>query len=316
LRGRRPRRDRLAGQTVDTEPAQCHAPEPGLQIPREETSDPDFSLESSFFPLTTNSSCQSDHVREVVSASSARTSGKSIAPFSRQLPAGTINTADDSRLVKTFGQKAVQGYNAQAAVSERQILVAAEVTVESPDFGHLEPMVDATERELERAGAESPKVVIADADYWHKRQMESVVCRGIQVLIPPDSGLRTSARPGWDGGLYAFMRRVRNRPRQGALPKAPRDGRAGVRTDEVQPTLRPLLTTRKIGRPLGVAAVRGEPQAAQAPEPPDSRRRELNPATRRPSFRSERSPRRTAHPTQPPFPDSLRRTQRSESAGA
>jgi hypothetical protein len=28
------------------------------------------------------------------------------------------------------------------------------------------------------------------------------------VLIPPDSGLRKSARPGWDGGLYAFMRRV------------------------------------------------------------------------------------------------------------
>src|ERR687892_339490 len=39
-------------------------------------------------------------------------------------------------------------------------------------------------------------------------QMENVVGRGIQVLIPPDSGLRTSARPGWDGGLYAFMRRV------------------------------------------------------------------------------------------------------------
>jgi hypothetical protein len=126
-----------------------------------------------------------------------------------QLAAGTINTTDpDSRLVKTVGQRAIQGYNAQAAVNEHQILVAAEVTVESPDFGHLEPMVDATQRELARAGAESPGVVIADAGYWHKRQIESVVCRGIQVLIPPDSGLRTSARPGWDGGLYAFMRRV------------------------------------------------------------------------------------------------------------
>jgi hypothetical protein len=126
-----------------------------------------------------------------------------------RLPAGTINTTDpDSRLVKTVGQKAIQGYNAQAAVNEHQILVACEVTVDSPDFGHLEPMVDATERELERAGAESPGVVIADAGYWHKRQMENVVSRGIQVLIPPDSGLRTSARPGWDGGLYAFMRRV------------------------------------------------------------------------------------------------------------
>ena len=29
-----------------------------------------------------------------------------------------------------------------------------------------------------------------------------------QVLIPPDAGKRKGARPGWDGGLYAFMRRV------------------------------------------------------------------------------------------------------------
>jgi len=28
------------------------------------------------------------------------------------------------------------------------------------------------------------------------------------VLIPPDSGLRAGARPGWEGGYYAFMRRV------------------------------------------------------------------------------------------------------------
>jgi transposase len=125
------------------------------------------------------------------------------------LPAGTINTTDpDSRLVKTVGQKAIQGYNAQAAVNEHQIVVAAEVTLESPDFGHLEPMVESTERELAAVGAESPGLVVADAGYWHTRQMETVVGRGIQVLIPPDSGLRTSARPGWEGGLYTFMRRV------------------------------------------------------------------------------------------------------------
>jgi hypothetical protein len=46
-------------------------------------------------------------------------------------------------------------------------------------------MVDATERELDQAGAGSPAVVIADAGYWHKRQMENVIGRGIQVLIPP-----------------------------------------------------------------------------------------------------------------------------------
>jgi transposase len=125
-------------------------------------------------------------------------------------PTGTINTTDhDSRIMRTQGQPAIQGYNAQAAVNENQIIVAAELTVDSPDFGHLEPMVEASLSELENAGVtESPQTVVADPGYWHKQQMENVVSRGIQVVIPPDSGLRKSARPGWNKGLYAFMRRV------------------------------------------------------------------------------------------------------------
>jgi hypothetical protein len=38
--------------------------------------------------------------------------------------------------------------------------------------------------------------------------MQQIVDRGIQVLIPPDAGNRKGNRPGWDGGLYSFMRRV------------------------------------------------------------------------------------------------------------
>jgi hypothetical protein len=88
-------------------------------------------------------------------------------------------------------------------------LVAAEITVDSPDFGHLEPILDAARRELDAAGvSENPEVVLADAGYWHQDQMERIVADGIQVLIPPDSSRRKAPRPGWDGGLYAFMRRV------------------------------------------------------------------------------------------------------------
>ena len=58
-------------------------------------------------------------------------------------PAGMINVTDpDSRNVKT-SRGWVQGYNAQAVVTAEQIVIAAEVTVDSPDFGHLEPMVTA-----------------------------------------------------------------------------------------------------------------------------------------------------------------------------
>ena len=62
---------------------------------------------------------------------------------------------------------------------------------------------------LSAAGvSDTVEVVVADAGYWHQKQMESVVNKGIQVLIPPDAGKRRGTRPGWDGGIYAHMRRV------------------------------------------------------------------------------------------------------------
>jgi transposase len=133
-------------------------------------------------------------------------------------PTGTINVVDpDSRNVKT-SRGWVQGYNVQAAVTEQQMVIAAEVTIDSPDFGHLGPMVGAIERELTSVGiADRPEVVLADAGYWHQVQMEDVVNRGMQVLIPPDASKRKGTRPGWDGGLYAFMRRVLATHRGGEL---------------------------------------------------------------------------------------------------
>ena len=126
------------------------------------------------------------------------------------LPEGRVNVVDpDSRVMRTQGQPTVQGYNAQAAVTAGQIIVAAEITIEAPDFGHLEPVFGAARRDLELAGVnEQPGVVVADAGYWHKLQMENSVSDGTQVLIPPDSSLKEGPRAGWTGGLYDFMRRV------------------------------------------------------------------------------------------------------------
>jgi transposase len=135
-----------------------------------------------------------------------------------EAPTGKINLSDlDSRNVKT-SRGWVQGYNAQVVTTADQIVIAAEVNVDSPDFGHLEPMVRATLTELERAGVEaSPEVVLADAGYWHQVQMERLVSDGMAVLIPPDAKKRGGARPGWDRGLSAFMRRVLATDHGGAL---------------------------------------------------------------------------------------------------
>jgi transposase len=125
-----------------------------------------------------------------------------------ELPGGVINVCDpDSRVMRTQGTPPRQAYNAQAAVTEQQVILAAEVTVDSPDFGHLEPTLDTTLAHLKRGGiGELPDVVIADAGYWHTRQIEAIEQRGIEVLIPPESGVREGKRPGWENGLYQRMR--------------------------------------------------------------------------------------------------------------
>jgi Transposase DDE domain len=103
-----------------------------------------------------------------------------------------------------------QGYNAQAVVNEEQIVLAAELTASSPDFGHLQPMVEAAKRELGAIGVtETPAVAVAVADsgYWNEEQMGNVISNEhVQVLIPPDAGKRDTPRPGWDGGRYTATR--------------------------------------------------------------------------------------------------------------
>ena len=151
------------------------------------------------------------------------------------------------------GRGFLQGYNAQAVANEHQIVIAAEVMTVAPDFGHLEPMLDAAQRELAAVGvADVPEVLLGDAGYWHQQQMERIVDRGIQVLIPPDAKSRKGTRPGWDGGLYAFMRRVLATERGGEL--------YGQRQAFIEPVFANTKFNRGIDRfrHRGRAAVRTE----------------------------------------------------------
>jgi len=177
-----------------------------------------------------------------------------------QEPAGKVNTTDpDSRVVKTMGQPGKQGYNAQAAVNEQQIVIAAEVACRSGDFGLFGPMVEAAERELSAIGHTAlPDTVVADAGYWHTDQMESVSSRGMQVLIPPDSRLRTTTRPGWDKGPYARMRALLETAHARALYK--------TRQTTIEPVFGQIKFNRKIDRfqRRGHAAVRSEWRLATA----------------------------------------------------
>jgi transposase len=126
------------------------------------------------------------------------------------VPAGKVNVTDPDSKSIPIGFGFVQGYNAQAAVNEQQIVLAAEITNLSTDFSQLDPMVSATLGELERAGIDQrPDVIAADAGYWNEQHMDEVIAnKHIPVLIPPDKGSRGTPRPGWVGGRYDWMRTV------------------------------------------------------------------------------------------------------------
>ena len=152
-----------------------------------------------------------EHYRATGRARNGRRLGAAPKPYVAPLvPEGKINTTDpDSGVMIQKGQPPMQGYNAQAAVTTGQIVIGADVVTSAPDYARLEPVVHGALHDLQSAGIiEKPVTVLADAGYWHAEQMQRLVNDGMQVLVPPDSGLRQGARPGWDGGYYAFMRRV------------------------------------------------------------------------------------------------------------
>jgi transposase len=168
-------------------------------------------------------------------------------------PEGRINVTDpDSRVVKGL-RGFLQGSNAQAVTNEHQVVLAAEIETVGADFGHLEPMLDAAQRELGAAGVnDTPEVILADAGYWHGEQMQRIVDRGIQVLIPPDTSRRRTTRRNWDGGRYDAMRRVLATDRGSELYR------------KRQPMIEPVFAQTKFNRGLdrfrrrGRGAVRAE----------------------------------------------------------
>jgi hypothetical protein len=116
-------------------------------------------------------------------------------------------TDPDSRPIP-IGFGFVQGYNAQAAVNEQQIVLAAEITNTSTDFSQLDPMVSATLDELERAGIDQrPEAVAADAGYWNEEHMDEVVAnKHIPVLVAPDKGTRGTPKRWLNSGRASWMR--------------------------------------------------------------------------------------------------------------
>ena len=76
-----------------------------------------------------------------------------------------VNTTDpDSRMLRARN-RFVQGFNAQAAVTEDQIVVAAEVSNAASDSTQFQPLVTTAYGNLADVDTDTMEVVVADAGY-------------------------------------------------------------------------------------------------------------------------------------------------------
>jgi transposase len=122
-------------------------------------------------------------------------------------PQGRVNLTDpDSRPVKT-ARGFIQGYTAEAATTEDQLIVAADVITGGNERHRLEPMVQAAEAELAGAGvAERPSTALADAGYWNSPQIAALEAKGTRCLVPPDADTRKAPTKIRSGPRYQRMR--------------------------------------------------------------------------------------------------------------
>ena len=111
-----------------------------------------------------------------------RLPGRPPGPKSEKTKTRFANTTDpDSRRFKV-GSSFVQGYNAQTAVAEGQVIVAAEVSKSPADATNLLPMTTATKENLARAGSVA-KTFVADAGYWSTEVLQED--HGVELLVAP-----------------------------------------------------------------------------------------------------------------------------------
>ena len=111
--------------------------------------------------------------------------GRKPAPPSAEVdPQAKANPTDpDSGIMKT-AKGWVQGYNAQAMVTEDQIIIAEALTQDANDVQQLDPMVTAALVNLESVTGEEVALgaVLADAGYWSEANAENET-REAELLI-------------------------------------------------------------------------------------------------------------------------------------
>lgn len=168
-------------------------------------------------------------------------------------------TDPESRIMKTR-KGFIQGYNAQAVVSQDQIVVACNVVQECNDFGQLTPMVESAEANLYEIG-EEPGKVLADAGYCSEDNLERMTLPGAPdpyIAVKKDHKQRTEVEPA-----------PRGRPPKGLTHRQRMERKLKTKAGKAMYRLRGQIVEavfgqikdgRRLGRFLlrGLAKVKGE----------------------------------------------------------
>ena len=149
------------------------------------------------------------------------------------------NTTDpDSRLLKTKGGY-VQGYNAQAAATADQVIVAASVTNGANDAPSFKPVLSEARTNLRQAGSRRRvRIVLADAGYW---SIDNAAARGVEAIIAPGNARKLDEITHADRARSDLLDQVE----RGELTKTEAAERVGVTTTRINQ----LLGNRRRGRP-------------------------------------------------------------------
>ena len=109
-------------------------------------------------------------------------------------------TDPDSRIMKTC-KGYIQGFNAQAAASEDQIILSAEITQECNDKNQLIPMLEKTKENLDAVDSDIEiGTLLADAGYFSKKNLESIKPEDPDLLVAVSKEWKTrSAQAQGDG---------------------------------------------------------------------------------------------------------------------
>lgn len=146
-------------------------------------------------------------------------------------------------------------YNAQAAVSDDQLILAAEVTQDRADSAQFVPMATAAVGQLADLGAGPPGHLLGDAGYWSPDAFETDL--GAVVLIPPAPNKRRR-KLATRGPIPADASLAQRMERKLATKKAKDLYRHRAIT--VEPVFGQIKGARKITRfrRRGLAAARNE----------------------------------------------------------